>query len=159
MRVSDLVKLSGDLTRNASLDEAELSRLDEKKNVTIHKIDLGKALAGDRENDLLLQERDHLMVRPVPDLQEVRYITVSGEVLSPGIYAARKGERLSSILRRAGGFTKDAFLKGAVFTRVSVQKRQQEVIDRTVEQLEQEVSRVAAREGAPALEKADLAGT
>jgi hypothetical protein len=63
---------------------------------------------------------------------------------------------LSSILERAGGFTKDAFLKGAVFTRVSVQKRQQELIDRTVEQLEQEVARTAAKEGATALDREDL---
>jgi len=156
MRVSDLVKLAGDLTRGASLGEAELSRQNEKQEVTIHKINLGKALAGDKENDMLLQERDNLLVRPVPELQEVRYITVAGEVRSPGIYAARKDERLSSILRRAGGFSKDAFLKGAIFTRLSVQKRQQELIDRTVEQLEQEVSRTAAKEGATALDREDI---
>jgi hypothetical protein len=75
----------------------------------------------------------------VADLQELRYITLSGEVRAPGIYAARKGERLSSILERAGGYTKDAFPKGAVFTRVSVQERQQELINRTVDQLEAEV--------------------
>jgi protein involved in polysaccharide export with SLBB domain len=156
MRISDLVKLAGDLTRDASLGEAELSRVDEERNVTIHKIDLGKALAGDAEADMLLQDRDHLLVRPVPDLQEARYITLSGEVRSPGVYAARKGERLSSIIRRAGGFTKDAFLKAAVFTRLSVQRRQQEVIDRTVEQLEQEVSRTASRDSAIVIDREEL---
>jgi protein involved in polysaccharide export with SLBB domain len=156
MRVSDLVKLAGDLTPNAFLPEAELSRVDEKQNVTIHKIDLARALSGDRENDPLLQYHDHLMVRALPDLQDIRYITLAGEVRSPGIYTARKGERLSSVIRRAGGFTKEAFLRGAVFTRLSVQKRQQELIDRTVEQLEQEVSRTAAKEGATALDKEDI---
>jgi protein involved in polysaccharide export with SLBB domain len=96
------------------------------------------------------------MIRPIPDLLETRYLTLAGEVRFPGAYAARKGERLSSILERAGGFTKDAFLKGAVFTRVSVQKRQQELIDRTVEQLEQEVARTAAKEGATALDREDI---
>jgi len=156
MRVSDLVKLGGDLNRNASLEEAELSRRDENRRTLLLKIDLGKALSGDEEHNLLLQDRDVLMIRPVPDLQEVRYITVSGEVRSPGIYAARKDERLTSILERAGGFTPDAFLKGAVYTRVSVQKRQQELIDRTVEQLEQDVARTAAKEGATALDSEDI---
>jgi protein involved in polysaccharide export with SLBB domain len=157
MRVSDLVMMGGGLTRNAWLEEAELSRLDEQKNTVIHWIDLGKVLAGDESQNSLLQDRDLLMVRPVPDLQEIRYITLSGEVRSPGIYAARKGERLSSILERAGGFTKDAFPVGAIFTRVSVQERQQELIKRTVEQLEQEVARTAAREGATALDVEDVA--
>jgi len=157
MRISDLVKLGGDLTRNASLGDAELSRIDENRNVILMEIDLGKALAGLESDDILIQDQDRLMVRPVPDLQEVRYITLTGEVVSPGVYLARKGERLNSILMRAGGFTKDAFLQGAVYTRVSVQKRQQELINRTVEQLEQEVARTAAEQGATALDVEDIA--
>jgi hypothetical protein len=51
----------------------------------------------------------------------------------------------------------DAFPKGAVFTRVSVQERQQELINRTVEQLEAEVARTAAKEGATALDVEDVA--
>ncbi len=136
MRISDLVMLGGGLTPNASLGEAELSRLDEKMNTIIHKIDLAKALEGDESHNLLVQERDLLMIRPVPDLQELRYITLSGEVRSPGCMLPASGERLSSILQRAGGYTKDAFPQGAVFTRVSVQERQQELIERTVDQLE-----------------------
>ncbi|MBI5015046.1 MAG: SLBB domain-containing protein [Deltaproteobacteria bacterium] len=156
MRVSDLLKAAGDVTRNASLVDAELARWDEQFNPTVRRISLQKALSGDRDEDLAVQDRDVLSVRPVPDLQEFRYITVSGEVVSPGVYAARKGERLSSILRRAGGFTQDAFLTGAVFTRVSVQKRQQELIDRTVEQLEEEVARTAAKAQAEALDRDDI---
>jgi len=152
--VSDLVKLGGDLTRDASLEEAELSRLTEdRQNTILIKINLRLALAGDASQNLVIQDRDHLMVRPMPDLQETRYITLKGEVRSPGTYAARKGERLSSILQRAGGFTRDAFLRGAIFTRVSVQKRQQELIDRTIEQLEQDVARTSMKEAAVAIDK------
>ena len=155
-RVSDLVKLGGDLTRNASLEEAEVARLTEdKKNTKIHTINLERALSGDPTQDLPIQDQDQLMIRPMPDLLEQRHITLAGEIRSPGVYAARKGERLSSILKRAGGFTKDAFLRGAIFTRLSVQKRQQELIDRTIEQLEQEIARTSMKETAAALDKED----
>jgi len=103
----------------------------------------------------VIRDRDHLMVRPMPDLQETRYITLKGEVRSPGVYSGRKGERLSSILKRAGGFTKDAFPRGAVFTRLSVQKRQQDLIDRTIEQLEQEIARTSMKETVAATDKED----
>jgi len=153
-KVSDLIKVAGDLARNASLEEAEIARLTEdRKNTTILKINLRLALSGDSTQNLLIRDQDQLMVRPMPDLQEARYITLKGEVRSPGVYAARNGERLSSILQRAGGFTKDAFLRGAIFTRVSVQKRQQELIDRAVEQLEQDVARSSMREAAVAIDK------
>ncbi|MBS1243687.1 MAG: periplasmic polysaccharide biosynthesis/export protein [Deltaproteobacteria bacterium] len=156
-RVSDLVKLGGDLTRNASLEEAEIARLTgDRKNTTILTIDLGRALSGDPAQDLLIRDQDQLMVRPMPDILEQRYITLAGEIRSPGVYAARKGERLSSILRRAGGFTQGAFLRGAIFTRVSVQRRQQELIDRTVEDLEQEVARTSMKETAASLDKEDV---
>lgn len=156
MRVSDLVKMGGDLTSNASLEAAELSRREPEGVVSIVRIRLGDALAGVESEDIPVRDGDILMVRPIPDLQEARYITLSGEVRSPGIYAARKGERLSSVLGRAGGFTEGANLRGAVFTRVSVQRRQQEVIDRTIRQLEQEVARTAAKEGAAALDAEDV---
>ncbi len=156
-KVSDLIKLGGDLTRDASLEEAELSRrTEDRQNTILLTINLRRALAGDPSQNLLIQDRDHLMVRPMPDIQEARYIALKGEVRSPGMYAARKGERLSSILLRAGGFTGDAFLRGAVFTRVSVQKRQQELIDRMVEQLEQEVARSSAKETSAALSGEDV---
>ena len=155
-KVSDLVKSAGDLTRFASRGEAELSRLDANRNMAILKIDLGRALLGDEAHDLPVHDQDVLSVRPMLDLQEVRSITLGGEIRSPGEYTARKGERLSSVLMRAGGFTPDAFLKGAIFTRVSVQKRQQELIDRTVDILEQEVARTAAREQATAFDREDV---
>jgi len=155
-KVSDLVKSAGDLTRFASRGEAELSRLDANRNMAILKIDLGRALQGDEAHDLPVHDQDVLSVRPMLDLQEVRSITLGGEIRSPGEYTARKGERLSSVLMRAGGFTPDAFLKGAIFTRVSVQKRQQELIDRTVDILEQEVARTAAREQAMAFDREDV---
>ena len=91
-RVSDLVKLGGDLTRNASLEEAEIARLTEdKKNTTILTINLRRALSGDPAQNLLIQDQDQLMVRPMPDLLEQRYITLAGEIRSPGCTPPARG--------------------------------------------------------------------
>jgi protein involved in polysaccharide export with SLBB domain len=61
-------------------------------------------------------------------------VTVLGELRFPGTYTVRKGEKLSSLIERAGGFTEKAYLRGAVFTRESVrdlaQRRLMESIDR-----------------------------
>ena len=51
-------------------------------------------------------------------------VKVQGEVLYPGEYLLENGETLSSLISRAGGVTKNAFLDGAVFTRENVRQRE-----------------------------------
>jgi protein involved in polysaccharide export with SLBB domain len=65
-----------------------------------------------------------------------RKVSVGGEVKYPGVYAIRPDENLSSVIQRAGGFTADAFPKGAVFTRVRVREQQQKQMDDAINKLE-----------------------
>jgi protein involved in polysaccharide export with SLBB domain len=59
-------------------------------------------------------------------------VTVSGEVRFPGSYRIFQGERLSSVLKRAGGFTDKAFPPGLVLIRESVKQTQQTEIQKFV---------------------------
>ena len=74
--------------------------------------------------------------------------TLSGEVKRPGTYATTKGERLSSVIRRAGGFTDKAYPKAAVFTRESARKKEKAQLNDFVrlqeERIFAETSAVAA---------------
>ncbi len=60
--------------------------------------------------------------------------TVRGEVARPGPYAFQQGERLSSLIEKAGGFTDNAWLRGAVLLRRSARESQErelaEIVDR-----------------------------
>jgi polysaccharide export outer membrane protein len=47
-------------------------------------------------------------------------VTITGEVRFPGSYSVRKGETLSDVIVRAGGFTDNASPESAVFTREAV---------------------------------------
>ncbi|HSC72186.1 MAG TPA: SLBB domain-containing protein, partial [Candidatus Methylomirabilis sp.] len=58
-------------------------------------------------------------------------------VRRPGTYAITKGERLSDLLERAGGFLPDAFPKGSVFTRESIRRLERQQIERFVQSQEQ----------------------
>ncbi len=49
-------------------------------------------------------------------------VTISGQVRFPGSYGFKDGERLSSVLRRAGGLLPTAYPMGAVLTRVQVRE-------------------------------------
>jgi protein involved in polysaccharide export with SLBB domain len=78
-------------------------------------------------------------------------VGVSGEVKFPGIYTVKKGEKLSSLIERAGGYTDRAYLRGAVFTRERVRQLQQKQIDEMTERLERELLGKGVAEVATAL--------
>jgi len=144
MTVRDLITMAGSLKRNAFLDSAELTRIEVeggKAVATRRPVDLGKALAGDPQHNLELHPDDVVIVRGVVDWLEAsdRFVTLKGEVRFPGTYSISKGERLSSVIARAGGFSDKAYLKGAKFTRKSVQETQQKRMDEIILRTEKDI--------------------
>jgi protein involved in polysaccharide export with SLBB domain len=143
MNASDLVRLSGGLKRSAYTEEADLTRYSVdhgEKVVGEHEaIPIAKALAGEPDTDVRLHDGDVLTIRQLTGWNDLgATIAVQGEVIHPGTYGIQEGERLSSILARAGGFREDAYPYGAIFQRVQV--RQLEEINRVqlVRQVQEE---------------------
>jgi polysaccharide export outer membrane protein len=143
MTVKDLVALAGGTKYYTYTKDAELTRLsvtEQGPKVEKLTIDLERALAGDPAANLPLQEDDQLFVRSVPEWREVSQVTVQGELRFPGTYVVQRGEKLSSVIERAGGFTPNAYLRGAVFTRESVRELQQKKLEESVMRLERDLT-------------------
>lgn len=164
MSVRDLVTAGGSAKRNAFLDKAELSRImlarDKAESKRID-IDLGRALAGDPQHNLMLQQDDVLIIRSVADWVDAtdKLITLKGEVRFPGVYTVARGEKLSSVIERAGGYTEKAYLFGAKFTRKSVQKQQQQRMDEIIIRSEKEIMQKQAALASTAASKEELDAT
>jgi len=142
MTVRDLIALAGGLKYFVYGKEAELTRIHvTDKGPETEKIvfNLEKALTGDSENNLSLQENDYLFVRTIPEWNLYQTATISGEVNFPGTYTIKRGEKLSSLIERAGGFTDKAYLHGAIFTRESVRELQQIQLGQMIDRLEKEL--------------------
>jgi protein involved in polysaccharide export with SLBB domain len=60
---------------------------------------------------------DAIVVRKKAGFEFQEFVTVQGEVAYPGRYAIREGEKVSDVLRKAGGLTKEAFPQAATFQR------------------------------------------
>lgn len=67
---------------------------------------------------------------------QIKYVTLTGEFKLPGRYPVQKGEKLSDVIRRAGGYTKDAYLRGAYFTRETVRQFQQQRLAEMAERIQ-----------------------
>lgn len=142
MRLRELLYLAGGILPEADVSQAELTRVQIVNNqVTTNRLDvqLDLLLRGDGSGDLELERDDYLLVKTVPNYRLYRTVSLQGEVNQPGVYTFRDGESLAEVVRRAGGFTGRAYLKGAVFTRASVQKQQQDRLQDLVRKLQSDI--------------------
>jgi protein involved in polysaccharide export with SLBB domain len=149
MRLSELLDAAGGPRKNAYLKDAELTRrYISQTGMQTEKvdIDLEKALAKDPAQDVVLQDYDYLIVRLIPQLEFDRIAIIAGEVRFPGVYPISKGETLSSLITRAGGFTDRAYLRGAIFTRESAKVIQKQRLDELINKIEETVLTGAGRE-------------
>ncbi len=138
--LTDVLKRAGGLLYTAA-GEGELTRVKvtpEGPETTRLRINLKEAEKG--TSKLVLHRDDYLFVRTVPDWNIYRSANITGRVLYPGNYAVKRGERLSSLLERAGGYADDAFARGAVFLRESVRVEQQKQINDMINNLQREIN-------------------
>lgn len=125
MTVADLVRVGGGLKPDADTQDGDLTRYEyagESQLTAQHEpIVISAALSGDPKNNAPLHNGDVVSIRQLPGWDDLgATITLKGEVRHPGTYGIRPGERLSSILERAGGFLPDAYPYGAILERVQV---------------------------------------
>jgi polysaccharide export outer membrane protein len=97
-----------------------------------------------KDLDFTLKPYDELYVKTIPNWYKKETVTIKGEVKYPGVYVIQKGERLADVIKRAGGFTRDSYLYGAVFTRESVRKMQQDRINKMIYKLKKKVAIISA---------------
>ena len=147
MRVSDLLRAGGQLEEAAYPLEAELTRFSviggEFRQADLVKIDLESVLRGDELANLSLTPHDVLNVKEMPQWSGLERVEIAGQVRFPGVYPIRRGERLSSLLQRAGGLNDLAFAEGAIFLREELRLREEEQLGELAERLESDVSSLA----------------
>ncbi|MDB5038355.1 MAG: polysaccharide biosynthesis protein [Bacteriovoracaceae bacterium] len=149
MRLKDLLYMAGNLKQDAYLANAEIARYKisgEELKLERLQVNLKSTLAANSSKDNpLLEPKDRVFIQGLSNWGLENYATVTGEVRFPGEYPFLPGERLSSVIERAGGFTKKAFLPGAFYTRVSVKEIQKKALKEQVAQLEEAVLQESVR--------------
>ena len=109
--------------------------------------DLGKlVLQHDASQDLELNPGDVVTVFSqddihVPIQEQTKFVRLDGEFVRAGVYTAKPGETLRDLVRRAGGFTPNAYLYGSEFTRESTRVVQQRRMDEYIQTLEMQMER------------------
>jgi protein involved in polysaccharide export with SLBB domain len=127
MTAAALVKMAGGFKRSAYLDSASLSSyvVENSQQVATDQqvVRIGVAVSGDASADVRLKPGDVLTILQIPGWSDIgRSVSIRGAVTYPGSYGINEGERLSTLLKRVGGFLPTAYPSGAVLERVEVRE-------------------------------------
>ena len=149
MTTAQLVRMAGGFKRDALLDNADLTsyRIVSGSSVVSERtsVRIGDAVSRDSSGaDVPLKPGDVLTVHQISGWDDIgASIMIEGEVAHPGNYGIQQGERLSSILRRAGGLRDTSYPAGAVLLREEVRKLEEKSREELIRQIE--TSSTAAR--------------
>ncbi|MFL5619606.1 MAG: SLBB domain-containing protein [Gemmatimonadaceae bacterium] len=140
MTLRDLVLLANGVQEGAYLKEAEVARMPDDRSggrtATTIRVPLDSTYLFERgpdgryigppglsvpsagAPDVPLKPYDNVLIMRQPDWALQRSVTIQGEVRFPGVYAlTNKTERLSDVVKRAGGLTSEAYADGIIFLR------------------------------------------
>jgi len=136
-------------------DYAVIERLNKNDLSTeVIAFNLGDAvLRGDPAANVALQPGDVVTVfghrdLRVPVAKQTRLVSLEGEVAAAGVYQLLPAETLKQLIRRVGGFTREAYVYGLEFSREETRRRQRENLAAAVQRLESLAATQAAREAA-----------
>jgi protein involved in polysaccharide export with SLBB domain len=142
MTAAQLVRMAGGFKRDALVNSADLTSYDVGSgNQVVEKlatVRIGAAVAGSESGaDVPLKPGDTLAIHQLTNWENIgESVTINGEVRFPGSYGFQDGERLSSVLRRAGGLLPTAYPLGGVFVRIQVRELEQKSRDELIRQIE-----------------------
>ncbi|MGN7720000.1 SLBB domain-containing protein [Chitinophaga sp. 22620] len=124
LRAEDLILMAGGLRDAASLKRVEVARRIRGREYNPSDSTIAIVAQFDITSDLSpmagfnLQPFDEISVRRSPSYHEQAMVSIDGEVVYPGEYIINsKRERISDIIKRAGGVRPEAFPEGAVLLR------------------------------------------
>ena len=121
MKVSDLIKAARGLLGEAYMERADLLRLNpDEKTAKLIPVNLSKALAGDIDNNISMEQWDKLIVYSKWDVrwEADRVVSVHGAVQRPGSYERLDDMTISDLLIQSGGVLPDAYLDRALLMRL-----------------------------------------
>ena len=139
--IEDFILQAGGLTDAASTARVDVSRRISDPGATAASNEIAKVfsftikngMVVDGDRSFTLEPYDEVYIRRSPAYQPQRNVLVDGEVLFPGQYSlSTKNQRISELVRAAGGVTDQAYVRGARIERVMTEDekfRNRQVLD------------------------------
>lgn len=136
--VEDLIIMAGGLREGASLARVDVARRKRDANGLVQTDEVGEIFTLSLNDGFLdnggtrfyLQPYDEVTVHQSPSYNAQTHVTLTGEANFPGSFTmTHRNERLSDLVKKAGGTTNYAYLRGARLFRNMTDDERRQIVD------------------------------
>ena len=147
LTLKDIILQAGGVTDAAFPQKIEVARLIKRDTLTSQDVRASKIIQingmadlSSPEKNIALEPSDIITIRRKPGFLTFQTVTVSGQLQYPGPYVLEKREeRVSNLIKRAGGFTPEAYLDGAYIKRYNFNDNLSQGRQQTILNIEQQL--------------------
>ena len=136
--IDTLIALAGGFENSAYLSSAEVTRIsfnsEGSAGIATFKVPLQQ-----NKDVFELEPLDQVRISRIPNWSYGDSVELTGSVVFPGTYPIVPGEKLSSVLSRAGGIADNGFSQGAVLVKVEAKKREQAQLQNLIASIQRNV--------------------
>ena len=146
--ISDMIQAAGGVQQTADLSSIEVTStiIDQRSGIT--RTNRSNYTGGVIQTAAVaIQPLDVIRLRPIYSDRDEGTVSAAGQVRYPGVFDIRRDERLSSLLKRAGGMSEVAYPYGAIFTRREAAITEREGNERSAREIENEVPTLIMSQG------------
>jgi protein involved in polysaccharide export with SLBB domain len=131
--LEDAISLAGgfkyEVGFNPVIEHSTINRVSNKREIS-------RIVYNSKSFNTQILNGDTLNVSEISGLKPFN-IELTGEFKNPGVYAITQGDTVLDVVSKAGGYTKSAFVEGAVYLREEVAEIEKEAFKRSADDLEQ----------------------
>ena len=120
MRLTDLIEEADGVLGEIYLDRADIIRTKSDLTKQLIQIDLGKLLEGDNNENLILQNKDEVIIYSMNSIEGQPSVTISGHVKRAGRYKFQDNMTIYDLLFKAGGMLDPAYMKNTYLKRADI---------------------------------------
>jgi protein involved in polysaccharide export with SLBB domain len=132
-----LVNMAGGFKRDALLSSADLASYTVQDGEKVISQRASIQIRSEEFDTVHVKPGDILTIHQLSGWNDIgASVILEGEVTYPGSYGLQEGERLSSVLRRAGGFRDTAYTAGAILIRGQVKELEEKTKTELIRQIE-----------------------
>ncbi|MDQ6814070.1 MAG: SLBB domain-containing protein [Bacteroidota bacterium] len=147
LTLKDLLLEAGGFSDAAYPQKIEVARVIKRDTLTAQDVRLSQIIEVNNLEDLSISEKnirltpyDVITVRRLPGYLALQSVYATGQVQFPGPYVlSNRLEKISDLLRRAGGVSPEAFTEGAYLRRTNVRDVLSDIHAQTVDKIQREL--------------------
>lgn len=113
MRINDAILTAGGLAKDAYLQKGELIRVEQNKQYKTIYFDVAKAMAGEPEDNALLQDEDRIIIHSILGWAYKKSVSIDGDVFKAGTYQYTEDMTVKDLIYKAGNVLESAYLDEA----------------------------------------------